>query len=530
MSPPSPRIAILGFAIECNRFSPVTTGADFAKRTDMRGDEIVREARVGPCRTTLDLPGFFAEMDRSGPWTPVPLRLAGAQPGGPVDQPFFDDLVSEIENGLVSAAPLDGVYIVSHGAALSTGSEDPDGDLFAMIRRRVGPNVPVIGTFDLHANVSRKMIDHLDVFVGYLENPHTDTRKRGIEAARHMRELLAGARTVVEMVKLPLVPPSITLLTATGPYGDMIRYGQTRVGGDIINVSIMAGFAYSDCPKNGYTAVVTARNGNRSAAFELARELCERTWAIRERFDKPMTSLTDAVKLAVTAGGGAADTPDISARSNTGTNAASLNTTAPILLADVADNPGGGARGNTTWLLRALVDADARAVVIGVFNDAALAAEAHQRGIGATFEARFNRAEDHPFSQPFSATATVVSLSDGVYTGRRGMARGTRSSMGPSAFLQIGGVAIVVISNRQQCMDPAQLELLGVDIAAARTVVLKSRGHFRAGFDEFFTPDRIFEVDCPGLTSPSLSTFQWTRLPRPVYPLDQTTTWAPPVQ
>ena len=470
--PPPPRIAILGFAIECNRFSPVTTGADFAKRTDIRGDDIVQEARVGPCRTTLDLPGFFAEMDRSGPWTPVPLRLAGAQPGGPVDQPFFDDLVSEIEHGLVSAAPLDGVYIVSHGAALSTGSDDPDGDLFAMIRRCVGPNVPVIGTFDLHANVSRKMIDNLDVFVGYLENPHTDTRERGIEAARHMRESLAGARTVVEMVKLPLVPPSITLLTATGPYGDMIRYGQTRVGGDIINVSIMAGFAYSDCPKNGYTAVVTARNGNRSAAFELARELCERTWAIRERFDKPMTSLTDAVKRAV--------------------------------------------------------DADAQAAVIGVFNDAALAAEAHQRGAGAAFEARFNRAKDHPFSQPFSATATVVSLSDGVYTGRRGMDKGIRSSMGPSALLQVGGVAIVVISNRQQCMDPAQLELLGVDIAAARTVVLKSRGHFRAGFDEFFTPDQIFEVDCPGLTSPSLNTFQWTRLPRPVYPLDQATRWAPP--
>ena len=503
--PPPPRIAILGFAIECNRFSPVTTGADFAKRTDIRGDDIVQEARVGPCRTTLELPGFFAEMDRSGPWTPVPLRLAGAQPGGPVDQPFFDDLVSEIEHGLVSAAPLDGVYIVSHGAALSTGSDDPDGDLFAMIRRCVGPNVPVIGTFDLHANVSRKMIDNLDVFVGYLENPHTDTRERGIEAARHMRESLAGARTVVEMVKLPLVPPSITLLTATGPYGDMIRYGQTRVGGDIINVSIMAGFAYSDCPKNGYTAVVTARNGNRSAAFELARELCERTWAIRERFDKPMTSLTDAVKRAVDAG-----------------------TSAPILLADVADNPGGGARGNTTWLLRALVDADAQAAVIGVFNDAALAAEAHQRGAGAAFEARFNRAKDHPFSQPFSATATVVSLSDGVYTGRRGMDKGIRSSMGPSALLQVGGVAIVVISNRQQCMDPAQLELLGVDIAAARTVVLKSRGHFRAGFDEFFTPDQIFEVDCPGLTSPSLNTFQWTRLPRPVYPLDQATRWAPP--
>ena len=510
-----PRIAILGFSIECNRFSPVTTAADFGKRADIRGDEIVRQARAGPCSASSDLPGFFEQMDRSGPWTPVPLRLAVAQPGGPVEQPFFDAFVGEIEQGLAAAlidASLDGVFIVAHGAALSTGSDDPDGDLYAMIRRRVGPDVPVIGVFDLHANVSRKMTDNLDVFVGYLENPHTDIRERGVEAARHMRELLGGTRAVVEMVKLPLVPPTITLLTAVGPYSEMIRYGQTQVGGDIINVSIMAGFVYGDCPKNGYTAVVSAKNGNRRAAFEVAREICERTWAMRERFSKTMTRIEDAVRRAVDAG----------------TNV----TTPPILLADVADNPGGGGRGNTTWLLQALLEADAQGVVIGVFNDAALAGEAHGLGIGATFEARFNRAEDHPFSLPFSAAATVLALSDGVYTGRRGVGKGVRSSMGPSALLRIGGiggVSVAVISNRQQCMDPMQLELLGVDIAAARTVVLKSRGHFRAGFDEFFTPDRIVEVDCPGLTSPSLHSFEWTRLPRPVYPLDQTTQWVPPM-
>ena len=90
MTTPPPRIAILGFSIECNRFSPVTTAADFEKRADICGNEIVQQARTGPCRASLDLPGFFEQMDRSGPWTPVPLRLAVAQPGGPVEQSFFD--------------------------------------------------------------------------------------------------------------------------------------------------------------------------------------------------------------------------------------------------------------------------------------------------------------------------------------------------------------------------------------------------------------------------------------------------------
>lgn len=509
MSASAPRIAILGFAIECNRFSPVTTAAHFAEKVDIRGSEILRQARSGPCRTTPNLPGFFEQMDRSGPWTPVPLRMALAHPGGPVNQQFLDEFLAEIDDGLKSAGTLDGVFVVAHGAALSTGSDDPDGELFALIRNRVGPGVPVIGVFDLHANVSAKMIDNLDVFIGYLENPHTDIRERGVEAALHMREMLAGAKTAVAMVKLPLAPPSITLLTASGPYGEMIAYGQTRVRGDIMNVSIMAGFVFSDCPKNGYTAVVTARNANRRAAFELALELCQRTWSMRERFRKSMTPLAEAVRLALEAG---------------------TNPAAPaVLLADVADNPGGGGRGNTTYLMRALVEAGAEGVVMGVFNDATLAAEAHRRGLGAHFTACFNSAEDNAFSLPFEAPATVAALSDGAFVGRRGVLKGAAASMGPSALLRIGGVAVGVISSRQQCLDPAQLEILGVDIGAARTVVLKSRGHFRAGFDEFFPPERIVEVDCPGLTSPALHTFEWTRLPRPIYPLDEATVWTPPV-
>ena len=214
MSATSPRIAILGFSIEVNRFSPISTAADFAKRADISGDEIVANGRELPCITSPDLPGFFKEMDRTGDWTPVPMRLIQAQPGGPVDQAFFDGFLSEIDAMLLAAGELDGVYVVAHGAGACTESHDPDGDLLATIRARVGPQVPVIGVFDLHANVSPAMVNNLDVFVGYLENPHTDIRARGVEAAQHMRRLLAGEKTAVAMVKLPLTPPSITLLTA----------------------------------------------------------------------------------------------------------------------------------------------------------------------------------------------------------------------------------------------------------------------------------------------------------------------------
>ncbi|MBV8191560.1 MAG: M81 family metallopeptidase [Alphaproteobacteria bacterium] len=508
MSKDNPRIAVLGFAIECNRFAPVSTAEDFQHDVDIRGNQIVSESRAAASITLPDLPGFFAEMDRSGRWTPVPLRVAQAQPGGPVERGFFQEFLKEIEAGLVNVLPLDAVFVSAHGAALAEGTDDPDGDLFETVRRAVGPDIPVVAVFDLHANVSRKMIDNLSVFVGYLENPHTDIHERGVEAARHMRECLAGVRTAVEMVKLPLVPPQISLLTARGPYADLIRYGQRKLLGDILNVSVMAGFAYSDSPKNGLTAVVTARNANRKAAAKLALKIAKRGWDNRERFKRAMTSLGDAVQLAVSVGRD--------------------RRRKPIVLADVADNPGGGGRGNTTYLLRALKLAGAEGVLFGVFNDAAVAAKAHALGEGASFTASFNSQERQEFSLPFDCEAKVAKLSDGKFVGRRGVLRNVSADMGPSALLDLGGIQLVVITQRCQCMDPRQLEMFGLDIAQARVVVVKSRGHFRGGFDEFFKPEQIYEVDCPGLTSPVLANFTWTKLPRPVYPLDEETSWTPP--
>jgi microcystin degradation protein MlrC len=502
------RIAVLGFAIECNRFSPVTTAADFEQDVDIRGNQIVSEARSGASITMPDLPGFFTEMDRTGQWTPVPLRVSLAQPGGPVEESFFRTFLSDIEAGLKAAGPLDAVFVSAHGAALAEGTDDPDGDLFEVVRRAVGSDIPVVAVFDLHANVSHKMIDNLSVFVGYLENPHTDIYERGVEAAKHMRECLAGARTAITMVKVPLVPPQISLLTAKGPYADLIRYGQTKLGGDILNVSVMAGFAYSDSPKNGLTAVVTARNANRKAAAKLSLKIAQRAWDMKERFKRAMMSLGDAVQLAVSVGRD--------------------RRRKPIVLADVADNPGGGGRGNTTYLLRALKSAGAQHVIFGVFNDAAVAAKAHALGGGAIFTASFNSQEHQEFSLPFDSEAKVIKLSDGKYVGRRGVLRNVSSDMGPSALLDLGGIQLVVISHRCQCMDPRQFEMFGLDIAQARVVVVKSRGHFRGGFDEFFKPDQIYEVDCPGLTSPVLANFTWSKLPRPVYPLDEETTWTPP--
>ena len=150
----TPRVAILGFFIECNRWAPVSTQAMFEQSIDLAGEALGAELRSPTPRLLPDTLGFVAEMDRAGPWQPVSIRAAGAQPGGPVDQAYFDALLADMHERLQQALPLDAVFISSHGAAMSTGMEAPDGELFARIRAIVGPQTPVVAVLaPMHAHL-----------------------------------------------------------------------------------------------------------------------------------------------------------------------------------------------------------------------------------------------------------------------------------------------------------------------------------------------------------------------------------------
>src|SRR5713101_2744301 len=275
--PSSPRVALLGFSIECNKFAPPATKGHFLARTYLEGGAILEDAR-SPTPTMLpETPGFVAAMDASGPWTPVGIALAMTEPNGPVEHKFFAELLDTISHRLTAALPVDAVYICSHGAGLTTEEDDPDGVLFEMVRQIVGPDVPIAATLDLHANVSERMVQSIDVFIGYRTNPHLDMRERGAEAAAAIREMLGGVQPQRAFVRLPIVPPTVTMLTAAGPYADMIDFGQHRMTPEIMNVSVMGGFAFADTAKNGLTVVVTAR-GDRDAAAALAREIAQYGW------------------------------------------------------------------------------------------------------------------------------------------------------------------------------------------------------------------------------------------------------------
>jgi len=501
-----PRIALAAFMLESNGHAPPATRAEFEAACWLEGAALAADlARPAP-RAPTALTGFVHAMQAGRPFVPVPLVAAAAGASGPMEQEAFDDLLHTMEDRLRAALPVDGVFLSLHGAASATVEVDPDGVLLARVRAVVGPDVPVIATLDLHANVSRAMVENADVLVAFVTNPHVDMLERGAEAAAGMRAMLGGMRPRAAFVKLPMIPPATSQNTDAGPYADAIAFGRGFLDHEVMNVSISSGFSLGDTPKNGLSVVVTTRT-DAARAQAVAEEVARFIWSSRGRWTARLVSLAEAVRRAREAG----DDPGAPA----------------LLLADVADNPGGGGRGNTVWILEAFHAADVQGAVLGVFTDPELAAEAHLLGPGARFTAHFNRVETSHFSHAFVAEAEVAALHDGRIIGRRGIYAGREVEMGPMALLRIGGLRVAVATQRRQLCEPAMLEALGLDVAAARSLVVKSRGHFRAGFDEHFTSDRILEVDVPGLTTVMLDRVRWRAVPRPIWPLDPDMAWAP---
>jgi len=502
----NPKIAIAGFVLEANSFSPVSTREDFEKSCWHEGATITELARQ-TSNLPVEVSGFYTRMDELTSWVAAPTIVVGAPPGGPVVEAVWNEFMQKLEIKLRAVMPVDAVYVANHGASSAEHLDDTEGDMMQLIRSIVGPNIPIIATHDLHCNVSERTVDALDALISYRTNPHVDQRERAAEAADLLVEMLAGMKTEKAFIRLPITPPTVTLLSARGPYADLIKMGtammQTPDEGPIANVSVSAGFAFSDLPKCGITITVTSR-GDLKAARRCALEIARAAWADRKRYVPDVLEVPDAIQKAKQA-------------------------KLPLLFADVADNPGGGGRGNTTWLLAALDDAKVAGVVLGVFIDPDLAQQAHIVGEGAEFDAVFNATESK-FSKRYAARARVLRLTDGEGLGRRGILRGKKFSLGPSALIELveTGMQVVVASLRRQLCDPAMLEMHGLDISSIQVLVVKSRGHYRAGFDEYFPESQIFDVDSPGLTTPNLKNVDFKRLPRPVFPIDPGARWVEP--
>ena len=197
----------------------------------------------------------------------------------------------------------------------------------------------------------------------------------------------------------------------------------------------------------------------------------------------------------------------------------------PIVLADMADNTGGGAAGDGTEVLRELLRVGARSAVVACLWDPAAVEECVRAGVGARVTLRVGGKVDDRHGAPLTVTGTVRTLSDGRFVHKGPMMRGLPGRLGPTAVLDVDGVKVILISLRWQTLDPEMLRFVGIEPTEEKIVVVKSTIHYRAAFEPIAR--EIVEVDAPGLSSSNLARFDFKRIRRPIFPLDPDATYPP---
>ncbi len=480
------KVAVGMLSHETNTFSTVKTSLrDF---NPLCGNEIV-EFYKG---TRSGVGGFIDVLEEEGVEI-VPTVAAGATPAGPLDRRDYDYLVGEIVEGVASGG-VDGVLLALHGAMVAEGVPEAEGILLGAVKGIVGDK-PVICTLDLHGLISEMMVSNVDAIFGYDTNPHVDMYERGVEAAGVMVAALEGrVRPTTAFKKVRMMPPTINQRTTEGPMVKLLRRArEMEEEPGVINVCLFPAFPYADVQRVGSSAVAVT-DDDPALAEELCEELGDMFWELREEFLKPLTPVEEAVYRAVRAEEG------------------------PIILADVADNPGGGSPGDGTVILRELIRRGAKDVGFAIIKDPEAVEGAIGVGVRGTLEMEIGGKTDGYHGRPIPVRGEVRTITDGVFVHKAG-AVGVRADVGRTAVIDVDGIEIILTEKSHAPNDPEVFRRNGIEPRDKKILVLKSRGHFRAAYEPF--SKEVIEVDAPGLTSPNLGWFKYENVPRPIWPLDQ---------
>ena len=475
---------------ETNTFSPIRTDRAQFEAHDLRyGGELLETYRsTGTC-----LGGM---IDAAGTLdaTLVPSLAATASPAGRVAKDFYAEARDRLLADLRAAGPLDGVLLDLHGAMVVEGIDDGEGDLLRAVRAAVGAT-PIAVTLDFHGNITRAMVETATLLHGYKTYPHVDMRARGHEAATRLAEVAAGRiRPTVAWRQPPLLPPIAGQLTTRGPMRrlyDLADALEARAG--VLTVSVFAGFPLADIHDAGLSVYVATDN-DQALADRLADELTAAAWALRREFLHTALSPRDAAARALALDGG------------------------PVVLADIADNTGGGAGGDTTEILRELLRVGAKRATVACVWDPEATAACVAAGVGTTVTLAVGGKVDPTHGAPLTVTGRVRTLSDGRFVYKGPMLQGLEARVGPTAVLDVNDVKVILISQRRQAMDPEMIRFVGIDPLAEKILVLKSSIHYRAAFEPIARA--ILEVDAPGLSSSNLDRFPFANVRRPIFPLD----------
>ncbi len=491
------RIAIGEISHETNTFCPPTTLAMFKDRHWDRDDGILAHDRG----TRTYLGGMIEAGERLGV-TLIPTFAASTEPWGTITREAYDTMIGELLAGIRKATPLDAICLALHGAGVAEDITDLESAVLEAVRGAVGPTMPIAVTLDLHGNITPRMVGLATGLFCVHEYPHTDAFERGQEAMTFLLRVLRGeSRPVMAIEVLPMmIPASPSGLEPARTINALCHQWEQQPG--MIDCTFIHGFSQTDIPEVGVTVVAVAER-DQALAQRAARAVAREIWARREAFQVRFPQPGEAVAQAMSA-------------TASGT---------PVIINEVSDNPGGGAPGDGTHLLRAMLAAGLTDSAFGTVYDPEVAETSHRAGVGATLGVRLGGKHDRLHGDPLDLEVYVKALTDGKFKLSTPMGQGSPVDLGKMARLASGGMDIVVASRRTQVLDPEPFLLHGIAVNRCRIIGLKSSAHFRAGFAGI--AKHIVTTDPPGISTSNLPSFPYRRLRRPIYPLDGDVTYSP---
>ncbi|HND54100.1 MAG TPA: M81 family metallopeptidase, partial [Pirellulaceae bacterium] len=439
--------------------------------------------------------GFFAGLAEAG-IEAVPILAARAMPYGPITPETYNTLLDMLWRGLAAAGPLDGLLVAPHGATVAVEHRDADGYWLSELRRRVGSQMPIIGTLDPHANLSPRMVAACDALTAYRSNPHLDQRARGIEAARLMARTLRGEIKPTMAAAFPRVAINIERQLTSEPHCvALYQQADTQLARPgVLSNSVILGFPYADVEEMG-SALIVVTDNDAALAQSLANELGDWLWAHREQFAGQLISIDQALDRSVKLSG-------------------------PVCLLDMGDNVGGGSPGDSTFLAHAIHERRLPRSLVCLYDPAAVKA-ATAAGPDARVRLAVGGKTDDRHGRPLEAEFTVVSLHDGKFFEPQPRHGGfTQCDQGPTAVVRTDeGLTVVLTSLRMPPFSLGQLTSCGLEPRDYHLLVAKGVNAPVAAYAPICSD--LIRVNTPGVTTADMESLEYRHRRKPMFPFER---------
>lgn len=489
------RVLVCGLVQESNSFNPtLATLEDFAEYGIYEGNEILdTDNNRG---ATID--GMLKVL-ADEKITVVPAVSMRSVSGGPV----ADDVVEWFLNKTIAAIEqsdkLDGVLVSLHGATMSASSGDVCGDILEKIRQTVGENVVISASFDLHANITEKIIKNADYVSGYQTYPHLDHYEVGLRAAQLLTAHLNGNPAKVARVEIPMIAPAHGYTTTKGGLAKlMARAEDMKNSGKIIDYSIFQVQPWLDTQDMSSTIIITAKD--EKISLTVATELAKDEFALRhELLGTPLIEISEVIKKALDNKSGK-----------------------PVVLVDSADSPNAGACGDSAAVLEALLPYRSELKCAVAVTDSAAVDKAFELGVGATADFTLGATIAPKLSNPVVVkNAVVKSLHDGTFYMYGPQERGQLRNIGKTAVLQAGNILINVSYHGKCEGDIAFYRSFGIEPELCDLICVKACTSFRAGYESISA--EICNTNTPGAAGPVLTNLPYEKRPKPLFPFEEIT-------